>query len=231
GGLAAPVTFAPDGRTLAADSASPGGSVILWDLSDRAHSRRLGQLLTGASAVAFAADGHTLAIGSNDNTVILWDVRDLAHPSRLGSPLTGHTGPVASIAFAPDGRTLATAARLNENAVVLWDLTDPTRPARLGQLPAGRVSSVVFSPDRDNPDPVRATDLTIGVSSVMFASDGRSLATGSNDGTVILWDLAGLNNLRNHAVERACAITRGGLDHDEWHRYVSGLPYQDTCPA
>jgi hypothetical protein len=48
---------------------------------------------------------------------------------------------------------------------------------------------------------------------------------------VILWDLTGLNYLLGHAVERACSITGGGLDHDEWDRLIRGLPYQDTCPA
>jgi WD40 repeat protein len=69
------------------------------------------------------------------------------------------------------------------------------------------------------------------VFSVAFAPDGHTLATGSGDNTVILWDVTGLNDLRNQARERACAITRGGLDRDEWDRYVRGLPYQGTCTA
>ncbi|MGH3569345.1 MAG: TIR domain-containing protein, partial [Pseudonocardia sp.] len=45
--------------------------------------------------------------------------------------LTGHSGSVASVAFAPDGRTLATGSE--DNTVILWDLTDRARPGRLGQ--------------------------------------------------------------------------------------------------
>jgi WD40 repeat protein len=60
--------------------------------------------------VVFSQDGRILAIGSDDNTVLLWDLTDPSAPRRLGSPLTGHNGVMRSVAFAPDGRTLATAA-------------------------------------------------------------------------------------------------------------------------
>ncbi len=40
----------------------------------------------------------------------LWDLTDRAQPRPLGSRLTGHTDAVFSVAFAPDGRTLATAS-------------------------------------------------------------------------------------------------------------------------
>ena len=36
---------------------------------------------------------------------------------------------VHSVAFAPNGRTLAAATH---NTVLLWDVTDPARPHRLG---------------------------------------------------------------------------------------------------
>jgi WD40 repeat protein len=110
------------------------------------------------------------------------------------------------VAFSSDGRTLATAG--DDGSVILWDLTDRPKPRPLGQPLTGHAGSVT---------------------SVALAPDGRMLATAGSDGTVPLWDLTDLQKLRDHATERACAITGRGLDRDEWARYVQGLPYQHTC--
>jgi WD40 repeat protein len=40
----------------------------------------------------------------------LWNVADSARPTALGSALSGSTGNVASVAFSPDMRTLATGS-------------------------------------------------------------------------------------------------------------------------
>jgi WD40 repeat protein len=157
-------------------------------------------------AVAFAPDGRTLATAGAD--VILWDVSDPARPRRLGAPLTAHTSGVSSVAYAPDGRTLATASA--DNTAIVWDLSDPARPRQLGEPLTGHTSAV---------------------ESVAFAPDGRTLATAGFDRTVIMWDLTGLNELRVHAVQRACAITPGGLSPEDWARYVPGLNYESPCTS
>jgi WD40 repeat protein len=86
-GAAAASSTSPDGSTLAA--ASYDRSVVLWDLSDREHPRRLGQPLTGYASevteVAFAPDGNLLAAGSYD-TIVLYDLADRGDPKRLGHP-------------------------------------------------------------------------------------------------------------------------------------------------
>jgi WD40 repeat protein len=120
--------------------------------------------------------------------------------------LTGHTGEVFSVAFAPDGRTLATGGA--DNRVLLWDLTAPGQPRLLTQLTgyAGSLYAVAFAPDR------------------------RTLATGGRDGKVLVWDLFELNDFRNRPLQHACTLAGRGLNRNEWARYVAGLPYQNTCP-
>ncbi|MFF3445046.1 WD40 repeat domain-containing serine/threonine protein kinase [Streptosporangium sp. NPDC002721] len=205
------VAFSPGGETLAGGDGD--GAVILWDPRTR---RPIGDPMEGhtraVEAMAFSPDGRLLASGGNDNegtepgdhTVILWDV---ATRQPVGDPLTGHTDWVRSVAFSPDGRTLATASA--DKTVILWDVA--TRQ-RIGDPLTGHtdwVQSVAFSPDGRTlatggddaavilwdvatrqriGDPLTGhTDL---VRSVVFAPDGGTLATGGRDMTVILWDVA-----------------------------------------
>src|SRR5438034_3827520 len=78
--------------------------------------------------------------------------------------LTGHTNWVHSVAFSPDGKTLASGS--GDQTVRLWDVATGRQIGK----------------------PLTAN--TRGVTSVAYSSDGKILASGGDDDTVRVWDVA-----------------------------------------
>ena len=125
--------------------------------------------------------------------------------SRDTRTLRGHGSSILSVAFSPDGTTLASGSR--DNTVILWDVAKRTKIRTL----TGHddwVWGVAFSPDGTTlasgswDRTVILWDVATGIPkdtltghsdfvlSVAFSPDGTTLASGSADATVILWDVA-----------------------------------------
>ncbi|OOF90635.1 hypothetical protein ASPCADRAFT_519059 [Aspergillus carbonarius ITEM 5010] len=117
----------------------------------------------------------------------------------------GHSMSVLSVAFSPDGRTLATGS--HDGTIKLWDTATGVEQRTLTGH-ASIVPSVAFSPDGctlasgSDFGTVKLWNTATGVEqrtltghsdivwSVAFSPDGRTLASGSHDGTIKLWDTA-----------------------------------------
>jgi WD40 repeat protein len=112
--------FSPDGKYLA--NAGVDRVVYLWETTNWKLTRKLSGHEDMISSLDFSNDGRMLATGgfsevSNRSPVkvILWDlgsgksIRTVTAPMRVGS-----------VAFAPDGKLLATSS--NEKNVNLWSV-------------------------------------------------------------------------------------------------------------
>jgi WD40 repeat protein len=162
------LAFTPDSKRLA--SSSDDERIILWDVET---GQPIGQPLNLNSgiihSIAFSPDGKILAAGSNDRTVLLLNVETW---QIMEQPLRGHTSFVSTLAFTPDGKTLASSG--DDSTIILWDLSSVLNATTEAEGPISQV----------------LREHTEAVNRVVFSSDGKILASASNDGTIILWDAA-----------------------------------------
>ena len=187
------VSFSPDGTILA--SGHTDRTIKLWDGATGTQINTLeGGHTDWVRSVAFSPDGTMLASGAEDRTIRLWD---MATRASIGTLEDGER--VRSVAFSPDGTMLASGS---DREVKLWDVA--TR-ANVATLNGGNV--VAFSPDgailasrsgsevklwdaamKTNIATLPGHGSRVNVYSVAFSSDAATLASGSDDGTILLWD-------------------------------------------
>jgi WD40 repeat protein len=138
-GAIASLAFSPDARTLAAGDIR--GGVVLWNVRGRKPVGVPLQTHHLVNSVTYSPNGETLAVGNGDNgTVGFWDV----HRQHLIRTLhIGTSGPVNSVAFAPDKPILATGSETG--AVQLWSLPGDKPLATLTGT-TGPIFSVAFGP-------------------------------------------------------------------------------------
>jgi WD40 repeat protein len=105
------------------------------------------------------ASGKLLATGDGSGKIYLWQV---ATGQRILT-YEGHIGWVMSVAFSPDGHTLASASM--DRTVKLWNIS------------TGQCQKTLRGHSS-------------GVTSVAFSPNGQILASGSHDQTVRLWDIS-----------------------------------------
>jgi hypothetical protein len=194
------VTGHDDGTITARNTHIQGGKE-LWRL--KGHSARV-------TTIAISANGKFLASGDSQGYVKVWLIDE--HGCSLYHTLEDHHNTIKSVAFSPDNLLVSLCYEdlsrysalmtihdvANNCSVVTSESTPPELPSNAvismdGKMIARGSYNGVIILDTKSGSRVYSTDgHTEIVNAVAFSSDGTLFASGSDDNTINVWDLAKL---------------------------------------
>lgn len=144
-------------------------------------------------AVAFSADGLTLASAGDDQKIHLWT----AETGATLQTIDAHASPVAALAFGPGGMLLSASA---DGAANLWNTS-----------PRWILERTIGSGDANS-------TLSDRVNALVFSPNGRTLASGSGEpsrgGEIKLWDMSNGNLLHEFKDIHSDAVLCLAFSHD-----------------
>ena len=160
-------------------TASKDNTIRIWDVRKGTEVRSLPGHSFYASAVAFSPTNNIIASCSIDKTVKLWDIRI---GKEIPIPITGLTKPQNTLAFSPDGQTLAVGG--DDNTIRLLNIQQ---------------NSVV------------TLDAGAGITNLAYSADGSLLIAQCDNQAVKIYDAAKKAFLREVVgVAKQAAISPNG---------------------
>jgi len=181
--------FSPNGQLIVSGSADQ--TIKLWKLDGTEICTITGHR-GDVRTVLFSPNGKWIISGGADKTIMIWDLN-----GTIVQSIKGHSADIRSMSISPCGTLIASGS--GDNVLKLWHLTQDATNA-----------------ESSNPAIAIAEGFSIqahssAIRSVSFSPDGTTLASGSADKQIKIWDLYG----------RELQIFKG---HDEAVRSVSFSP-------
>jgi WD40 repeat protein/serine/threonine protein kinase len=225
--------FSPDAKRIV--TAGQDGKAIVWEQGpSRARPKALYHEGTSFMrhrgpifAAKFSPDGKQVATAGYDGRILLWRpeavnpidlkarIDDLPDPPAPYRELVGHRGPVQTLAFSPDGKTLASGGQ--DNQAMVWDVAQGSLLKTL-RGHASYVRGCAFSPDgellltagrdaqiklwrpatyADARELAAPPEQREAVLTARFSTDGKQIVTAGRDRTATLWNAESLEPVRH----------------------------------
>ncbi len=199
------MAFSPTDDRLAVGSRE--GTIYLYDFKNKEKLKPFIGHTDFIWSVSFSPDGKRLVSGSSDKTARLWDVETSKEINTL--PLK-KSSTLMAIAFSPCRKVIAggMSGELRlwcaESLTILFTIPQPQRqsPYALVFSPCGRyLASGTWWQEGMEKMAIRLWDVASGenittlwghptdIQSLAFSPDGTLLASGSFDGTIMVWDM------------------------------------------
>ena len=169
------IALSPDGKLLA--FGDKDGIIQIWNIDNNKKIKTF-KGSDSANSLAFSPDGESLAVGTNKGDVIIYsiyndEVIEIFKEDQDSSPIN-------LLAFSPDGELLATGT--NKGDIIIYDIYNDRV---ILEIQASEVDDDEEDEFLDEEDEL----LEESVSSLAFSPDGELLATGTNKGDIIIYNI------------------------------------------